>query len=170
MTKPIITVAFMMLFEEGHFMLTDNVSEYLPEFKHLEVIKDVNDGILGETIAAEKEITIAQLLTHTAGLTHGLRGNRFEKEYNKEYFRQNWPDIKSRANQASKLPLINQPGSKWAYSVAPDIISALIEQFSGMSTNDFLKSRIFKPLNMKDTGYNLTREQQARVVKLTTKS
>lgn len=170
MTKPIITVAFMMLFEEGHFMLTDYVSKYLPEFKNLKMIKSENDSITGETIAVEKEITIEHLLTHTAGLTHGLGGSQFEQDYMKEYFMQEWPDIKSRANQASKLPLIDQPGNKWIYSVAPDIIAALIEQFSGMSTNDFLKSKIFKPLNMKDTGYNLTKQQQARVVKVTNKN
>ncbi len=170
MTKPIITVAFMMLFEEGHFMLTDYVSKYLPKFKNLKVIKSKDDSITGETTAVEKEITIAHLLTHTAGLTHGLGGSQFEQDYMKEYFMQEWPDIKSRANQASKLPLIDQPGNKWIYSVAPDIIAALIEQFSGMSTNDFLESKIFKPLNMKDTGYNLTKEQQARVVKVTNKN
>ena len=61
---------------------------------------------------------------------------------------QEWPDIKSRAIQASKLPLVDKPGNIWFYSMAPDIIATLIEQFSGMSTNHFLESRIFKPLNM----------------------
>ena len=170
MTKPIITTAFMMLFEEGHFMLTDHVSKYLPEFKNLRVIKNGNDSITGETIALEKEITIEQLLTHTAGLTHGLGNSQFELGYRKEYFMQEWPDIKSRAIQASKLPLVDQPGNIWYYSVAPDIISTLIEKFSGMSTNDFLETRIFKPLKMKDTGYNLSKEQQGRVVKVTNKN
>lgn len=170
MTKPIITTAFMMLFEEGHFMLTDYVSKYLPEFKNLRVIKKGNDSITGETIALEKEITIEQLLTHTAGLTHGLGNSQFELEYRKEYFMQEWPDIKSRAIQASKLPLVDQPGNIWYYSVAPDIIATLIEKFSGMSTNDFLETRIFKPLKMKDTGYNLSKEQQGRVVKVTNKN
>ena len=170
MTKPIITAAFMMLFEEGHFMLTDYVSKYLPEFKNLRVIKNVNDSITGETKALEKEITIAHLLTHTAGLTHGLGNSQFEQGYRKEYFMQEWPDIKSRVIQASKLPLVDQPGNIWFYSMAPDIIATLIEQFSGMSTNHFLESRIFKPLNMTDTGYNLSKEQQARVVKVTNKN
>ena len=170
MTKPIITTAFMMLFEEGHFMLTDHVSKYLPEFKNLRVIKNGNDSITGETIASEKEITLEQLLTHTAGLTHGLGNSQFEQGYMNEYFMQEWPDIKSRAIQASKLPLVDQPGNIWYYSVAPDIIATLIEKFSGMTTNDFLETRIFKPLNMKDTGYNLTEQQQARVVKVTNKN
>lgn len=170
MTKPIITTAFMMLFEEGHFMLTDYVSKYLPEFKNLRVIKNGNDSITGETIASEKEITLEQLLTHTAGLTHGLGNSQFEQGYMNEYFMQEWPDIKSRAIQASKLPLVDQPGNIWYYSVAPDIIATLIEKFSGMTTNDFLETRIFKPLNMKDTGYNLTEQQQARVVKVTNKN
>ena len=170
MTKPIITTAFMMLFEEGHFMLTDHVSKYLPEFKNLRVMKNGNDSITGETIASEKEITLEQLLTHTAGLTHGLGNSQFEQGYMNEYFMQEWPDIKSRAIQASKLPLVDQPGNIWYYSVAPDIIATLIEKFSGMTTNDFLETRIFKPLNMKDTGYNLTEQQQARVVKVTNKN
>ena len=170
MTKPIITTAFMMLFEEWHFMLTDHVSKYLPEFKNLRVIKNGNDSITGETIASEKEITLEQLLTHTAGLTHGLGNSQFEQGYMNEYFMQEWPDIKSRAIQASKLPLVDQPGNIWYYSVAPDIIATLIEKFSGMTTNDFLETRIFKPLNMKDTGYNLTEQQQARVVKVTNKN
>jgi CubicO group peptidase (beta-lactamase class C family) len=64
------------------------------------------------------------------------------------------------------LPLLGQPGEQWAYSAAPDVLSVLIEKFSGQSTNQFLTDRIFKPLRMKDTGYNLTKEQQARVVKV----
>ncbi|CAN5331040.1 serine hydrolase domain-containing protein [soil metagenome] len=166
MTKPIITVAFMMLYEEGHFQLTDPVSNYLPEFKNLRVSKNVETGMGGETVPMEKEITIAQLLSHTSGLTHGLGSSRLDKDFMKEYFMQTWPNIQSRAGSITKIPLLGQPGHQWAYSAAPDILSALIEKFSGMSTDKFLNEKIFKPLGMKDTGYNLTKAQQARVVKV----
>jgi CubicO group peptidase (beta-lactamase class C family) len=166
MTKPIITAAFMMLYEEGHFMLNDPVSKYLPDFKNLRVSKDVTKGAAGETEPLEREITIADLLSHTSGLTHGLGQSQLDKDFIKEYFGKPWPDIKSRAANLTKFPLIGQPGKQWYYSAAPDVLSVLIEKFSGQSTNDFLNERIFKPLGMKDTGYNLSKTQQARVVKL----
>jgi CubicO group peptidase (beta-lactamase class C family) len=164
MTKPIITVAFMMLYEEGHFQLTDPVSKYLPAFKDLRVSKNVEAGMAGATDPLNKEITIGHLLSHTSGLTHGLGSSALDKDFMKGYFMQPWPDIKSRVGAISKFPLVGQPGEQWQYSAAPDVLSVLIEQFSGMSTQDFLTERIFRPLGMKDTGYNLTKAQQARVV------
>jgi len=169
MTKPVITAAFMMLYEEGYFQLTDPVSKYLPAFKDLRVIKDVNEGISGASVPVESEITIAQLLSHTSGLTHGLGQNPFEKDFMRGYFMQSWPDIKARAANITKFPLLAQPGTQWNYSAGHDVVSVLIEQFSGMSTNDFLTERIFKPLGMKDTGYNLSQAQQARVAKVYSK-
>ncbi|MEJ0056116.1 MAG: serine hydrolase domain-containing protein [Bacteroidota bacterium] len=166
MTKPIITVAFMMLYEEGRFLLTDKVSSYLPEFKNLRVSKNVEAGLAGETVPMDREITIAHLLTHTSGLTHGLGSSALDKEFIKEYFIKPWPDIQARAGSITKMPLMGQPGNQWYYSAAPDVLSALIEKFSGMTTENFLNERIFKPLGMKDTGYNLTKTQQARVVKV----
>ncbi len=169
MTKPVITTAFMMLYEEGHFQLNDPVSKYLPAFKDLRVSKDISAGAAGPTVPMESEITLAQLLSHTSGLTHGLGPNQLDKDFMKGYFMQAWPDIKARAANITKFPLLAQPGTQWNYSAAHDVISALIEQFSGMSTNDFLTERIFKPLGMKDTGYNLSKEQQARVAKVYSK-
>jgi CubicO group peptidase (beta-lactamase class C family) len=166
MTKPIITVAFMMLYEEGHFMLTDPVSKYLPEFKNLRVSKDVSKGAAGETVPLEREITIAHLLSHTSGLTHGLGSSQLDKDFIKEYFGKPWPTIEARAANLTKFPLVGQPGKQWYYSAAPDVLSVLIEKFSGQSTNDFLNERIFKPLGMKDTGYNVPKAQQGHVVKL----
>jgi CubicO group peptidase (beta-lactamase class C family) len=170
MTKPIISVAFMMLYEEGHFMLTDPVSKYIPAFKDLKVSKHVKDGATGESEPLKSEITIAQLLSHTSGLTHGLGSSQLDKDFSKEYFQKEYADIKARVASIPKIPLVGQPGNQWYYSVAPDVLSVLIEQFSGKSTKDFLSERIFIPLGMKDTGYNLTRAQQARVVKVTSKT
>ena len=167
MTKPIITVAFMMLYEEGHFLLTDPVSKYIPAFKTMRVSRDVNTGMAGETDSLASDITIAQVLSHTSGLMHGLGANALEKDFRKQYYGLPFPkDIQGMIERMTKIPMVGQPGKQWNYSAGPDVISVLIEKFSGMSTNDFLNERIFKPLGMINTGYNLTDAQAARVVKV----
>lgn len=169
MTKPIITVAFMMLYEEGHFLLTDPVAKYLPAFKNMRVSKDVNTGITGETDSLTSDITIAQVLSHTSGLTHGLGANALEKEFRQHYYSAPFPkDIHGLVDRMTKMPLVGQPGKQWNYSAGLDVLSVLIEKFSGKSTDDFLKERIFKPLGMSNTGYNLSPAQAAHVVKVHT--
>ena len=165
MTKPIITTAFMMLYEEGHFELTDPVSKYLPGMKDLRVAVDVAQGKDGETVALESEITISQLLSHTAGLSHGLGGSALDRELLETVMRGEYGNISDRVDVVLDFPLIGQPGKQWYYSFTPDILSVLIEQFSGMPTNQFLQERIFDPLGMKDTGYNVPPEAINRIVK-----
>lgn len=165
MTKPIITTAFMMLFEEGHFLLTDPLSKYLPAAKDLQVLKNPEDGKDGETVPLKREIILADLLSHTAGFSHGLGQNKYEKEVFAVLSRP-YKSIQERVDEFLSMPLLGQPGEQWAYSIAPDILSVLIEKFSGQSTNDFLEDRVFAPLGMIDTGYNLTKEQQRRVVQV----
>ncbi|HSR61717.1 MAG TPA: serine hydrolase [Robiginitalea sp.] len=165
MTKPIITTAFMMLFEEGHFLLTDPLSKYLPAAKDLRVLVNVEDGIGGETVPLKRDILLMDLLSHTAGFTHGLGPSRYDREMFGALARP-YNTIQERVDAYFTMPLLGQPGEQWAYSIAPDILSVLIEKFSGQSTDAFLKERIFEPLWMKDTGYNLTREQQGRVVRV----
>jgi CubicO group peptidase (beta-lactamase class C family) len=169
MTKPVITVALMMLYEEGHFLLTDPISKYIPAFKNLRVSRDVNGAPGGATDPLEKEITFVELLSHTSGLTHGLGQSQLDKDFIKGYFMQPWTDIKGRAGSITNFPLVGQPGKQWNYSAGHDVASMLIEQFSGLSTDEFLRERIFKPLGMNDTGYNLTKAQQAKVVKVHSK-
>ncbi|MHA8088022.1 serine hydrolase domain-containing protein [Aquirufa sp. Wall-65K1] len=167
MTKPIITVAFMMLYEEGHFLLTDPVSKYIPEFKNMRVAKDVNKGANGETDSLMSQITIAQILSHTSGMTHGLATTALDRDFRMKYYGMPFPkNIQELVIKATKIPLVGQPGKQWNYSASPDVLSALIEKFSGMSTHDFLQERLFKPLGMTNTGYNLTDAQAARVVKV----
>ena len=166
MTKPIISVAFMMLYEEGHFFLTDPVSKYLPGFDSLRVIRDPNDGVMGETDPIETPINMIHLLSHTAGFSHGLGGNQLEQDYNKAMYQREHGDIQSRMNAMLEMPLLGQPGEQWAYSGSPDVLSVLIEQFSGMSTADFIQQRIFDPLGMDDTGYNVADDDLERVVTL----
>ncbi len=166
MTKPIITAAFMMLYEEGHFFLTDPVSKYIPGFKDLRVAKDPEAGKDGETVPLKREITITDLLTHTAGFSHGLGPTTLDRDVMQNQYMQLHANIRSRVEALLELPLYGQPGEQWYYSAAPDVLSLLIEHFSGMSTNDFLQERIFQPLGMNDTGYNLAKTDQGRVVKL----
>jgi CubicO group peptidase (beta-lactamase class C family) len=164
MTKPIVSVAFMMLYEEGHFFLADPVSKYLPQFKDLKVSKDLNSGKDGATEPANAEITIHQLLTHTAGFSHGLGGTALDNDIAKALYAEPRENIESRVNTLVSLPLIGQPGEQWYYSASPDVLSLLIEHFSGMNTAEFLQKRIFDPLGMKDTGYNIPEESQDRWV------
>ena len=162
MTKPIVSVAFMMLYEEGLFSLNDPVSKYLPQFKEMKVAKDVNNGIDGETVPALQPITIANLLSHTAGFSHGLGGTKLDNEIANALYVEPQANIESRVNTLAKLPLVGQPGAQWYYSASPDVLSLLIEHFSGMTTAAFLQQRLFDPLGMNDTGYNIKKENQSR--------
>lgn len=164
MTKPIVSVAFMMLYEEGHFLLTDPVAKYLPEFADLRVATDVTQGIKGETVPAEAPVTITQVLSHTAGFSHGLGGTPLDNEIAGQLYMKPHADIAGRVATLAELPLVGQPGAQWYYSASPDILGRLIEHFSGQSLIEFLRERLFAPLGMDDTGYNLSPDQQPRVV------
>jgi len=165
MTKPIISVGIMMLYEHGHFDLDDPVSEYLPQFADRQVeVSDDNNGT--RQVAAREEMTIAQLLSHTAGLSHGLGNSDIDKRYTQALYGQAHANLEARVNAMAELPLLGQPGEQWYYSAAPDVLALLIEKFSGMRTDQYLQQHIFDPLGMDDTGYNLTEEQAPRAVGL----
>jgi CubicO group peptidase (beta-lactamase class C family) len=165
MTKPIISVAFMMLYEEGHFSLKDPVSMYLPKFKDLVVTLNEEKGKEGETEPLNREITIADLLSHTSGMSHGGGSSKLEQDFKSARYRKH-KTILSRVNSYMEIPLTSQPGAQFYYSAAPDVLSVLIEQFSGLSTDEFLKKRLFLPLEMNDTGYNIAPVNQYRRVEL----
>jgi CubicO group peptidase (beta-lactamase class C family) len=165
MTKPIISVAFMMLYEEGHFSLKDPVSMYLPKFKDLVVTKNEETGKDGETEPLNREITIADLLTHTSGMSHGTGNSKLDQDFKSARYRKH-NTILSRVNSYLEIPLARQPGAQFYYSAAPDVLSVLIEQFSGLSTIEFLKKRLFVPLKMNSTGYNIAPADQYRRVQL----
>lgn len=161
MTKPIISVAFMMLYEEGHFDLNDPLEKYLPEFADMQVQTSEN-----KTDTLKEPIRLWHLLSHTAGLSHGLGGSDLDKQYREALYMQQHPDIEARVNALTALPLVGQPGEQWYYSAAPDVLSLLIEQFSGMNTAEFLQKRLFDPMGMEDTGYNVEDSKKERVVGL----
>ena len=166
MTKPIITVAFMTLYEEGHFQLTDPVLQYLPAFKELKVAKDITAGKDGEMESLEREVRISDLLSHTAGFSHGLGSNALDRYVFDQQYEQEYENIQERVNNLLTLPLVGQPGEQWYYSAAPDVLSVLIEYFSGKPTLEVLQERIFDPLGMTDTGYNIPKKDHGRMVSM----
>ena len=164
MTKPIVSVAFMMLYEEGHFRLQDHVADYLPEFAEPRVASSTDAGVKVPARAAKNSITIEQLLTHTAGFSHGLGGTPLDNEIAQALYYEPQVDIADRVSTLAQLPLVGEPGEQWYYSASPDVLSRLIEHFSGMTTAEFLQERLFDPLGMADTGYNVPEADSSRVV------
>lgn len=166
MTKPIITTAFMMLYEEGHFLLTDPISKYLVEFDSMYVILDPKLGSAGGVEPAKSAITIAQILSHTAGFVHGIGGTKLDAGVAKAIYYSSPKTIEERVKLLATQPLASHPGQKWNYSASPDILARLITVFSGMSPAEFLQKRLFDPLQMTDTGYNLNESQAPRIAML----
>lgn len=166
MTKPIISVAAMMLWEEGEFKLDEPISNYLPGFENLRVAKDVKAGKDGATVPAKSVPTIRQLFSHTAGFSHGLSGSALDNDVAKALYFMPQADIASRVKTLTELPLVGQPGEQWSYSASPDIIARLIEKLSGMTVAEYLQTKLFDPLGMEDTGYNMTEAQAERMPRL----
>ncbi|HLG13294.1 MAG TPA: serine hydrolase domain-containing protein [Blastocatellia bacterium] len=159
MTKPIASVALMMLYEEGHLLLSDPVSKWLPEFKDMKVAQVARPGERVEApykpIPAARPVTIKHLLTHTAGLPNSYRGIT-QPEFARAYARQR-PDetIGDVIKRLAKLPLNFQPGEAWEYGPATDVIGRLVEVISGKPLDVYLQERIFEPLGMRDTYFYL---------------
>lgn len=170
MTKPIVTVGIMMLYEEGYFELNDPISKYFPAFKDMSVANFVDvegsDEKKMELTPADKQITIAHCLSHTAGLSHGLGPSKIDQMYLKTLYFQPHKTIEDRVMAMSKLPLVAQPDNVWYYSAAPDVLALLIEHFTGQSCSDYLEEKLFKPLGMDDTGYNVAETKNDRIVTL----
>ena len=153
MTKPITSVAVMMLYEEGKFLLDDPVSKYLPEFKDAKVyVKSAS----GEpyTIPASKPITIRDLLRHTSGLTYNWNadlGSMYEKANVASGLLQYDGTIADSVKHLAGLPLLFNPGDRWEYSLGVDVLGRLVEVTSGKPLDEFFRTRIFGPLGMKDS-------------------
>lgn len=165
MSKPIVSVALMTLFEKGKFALDDPLEKYLPEFKNLQVVKNVQLGTSSGTIPAQNKITIRQILSHTSGLSHGITQVKMDREiWNKLLYDSSLTTIEKRVKALATIPLSYEPGTKWNYSFSTDVVSRLIEVLSGETTDAYLKKTIFQPLGTKDMGYNLSPEQQKRAM------
>lgn len=165
MTKPIVSAALMTLYDEGKFSLDDPVSKYLPEFTNLQVVKDPTIGSSSGTYPASSAVTVRQVLCHTAGMSHGIAPIAYDKEiWNALLVNPTITTLGDRVTALSKLPLMWEPGIKWNYSFTPDIVGRLVEVISGKDLSTYLQEKIFDPLGMKESGYNLSEEQQKKVM------
>jgi CubicO group peptidase (beta-lactamase class C family) len=170
MTKPITSVAVMMLYEEGRFQLNDPVAKYLPEFAKMQVGIEEKDPQTGKpvlkTAPAKRPITIRDLLRHTAGLTYGFFGDTLvDREYRKARILSDL-NLAEFITNLSRIPLIDEPGTRWNYSVSVDVLGRLVEVLSGKTFDQFLQERIFNPLNMRDTGFYVPANKKERFAKL----
>jgi CubicO group peptidase (beta-lactamase class C family) len=161
MTKPITSVAVMMLYEEGHFQLNSPVSEFIPAFKDMKVYANHGDAI----VDTEREMTIKHLLTHTAGLIYG---GDWVHPINDRYREADFygGDLEHMAQELGNIPLLHQPGDAWNYGMSTDVLGYLVEVISGMPFAEFLKKRIFEPLGMVDTDFSVPEEKADRYATL----
>ena len=163
MTKPITGVALMILYEEGKFRLSDPVHRYIPEFEGLVVAKE--DGPNGQPITepADHPMTIRELMAHTAGLSYGIFSqSQVDALYNEANVLDNNSTLKDMIDKLSKIPLRQQPGSMWHYSVAVDVQGYLVEVLSGQKFDEFLNERVFGPLGMNDTAFHVAADKADR--------
>jgi CubicO group peptidase (beta-lactamase class C family) len=168
MSKPITTVAAMMLVEEGKLQLEDPLSKYIPAFANVKVgvEKKGEDGVAGlDLVAPKKPITIQDLMRHTSGLTYGFFGEgAVKKAYVESQLTAGDFDNAEFAERLAKLPLAYQPGTTWDYSQSTDILGRVIEVASGKSLFEFEKERILDPLGMKDTAFYVPDPSKASLV------
>ena len=159
MSKPITAVAAMMLYEEDAFQLNDPVSRFLPELKELEVL-----GEDGERVPMKETMTMQHLLTHTAGFSYGFDPrDPVDRLYN-EVNPLGAADLDGFIERLATLPLRFAPGARWHYSVASDVVGAVVERISGQSLDVFLRERLFRPLDMRDTFFNVPEDKTSRLL------
>jgi CubicO group peptidase (beta-lactamase class C family) len=173
-TKAITSTAIMMLYEEGKLLLNDPVSKYIPSYKNQKVLDKFNAAdTTYTTVPATRDITIKDLLTHTSGLGYAMIGS---KESNAIYSKNKLTAGIGGTNESlleamtrlGTLPLMHQPGEKWTYGLNTDLLGCLVEVISGMSLDNFFRTRIFEPLGMKDTYFTIPKEKAARLINIYT--
>jgi CubicO group peptidase (beta-lactamase class C family) len=154
MSKPITSTAIMILYEQGYFLLEDPISKYLPEFKNPKVLVKPPHGAAPYTIPATREITIRDLLRHTSGLTYSWNpdlGAMYKEANVASGLLPYDGTIADSIDRLAKLPLLFSPGERWEYGLSVDVLGRLVEVVSGMPFDQFLRTRIFEALGMKDT-------------------
>ena len=171
MTKPLASVAAMMLVEEGKMQLTDPVAKFLPQLAKMEVLVTDKDGkTTRET--AKRQITIQDLFRHTAGFAYGEFSNipELKAAYAEAKLFQPTVTAESRmitpeqfVTGIAKAPLVHEPGTTWEYSMSVDVLGRVVEAISGQRLSAFLDERLFRPLNMVDTGFKVPEPQWSRI-------
>ena len=165
MTKPITTVAALMLYEEGRFQLDDPVADFIPAFADTRVFAS-GDAETYTTVPLERPITVHDLMIHTSGLTYGFQHEHaVDALYRKRRieFNANVGPLADLAESAAAQPLVFQPGTRWNYSVSTDVLGRLVEIWSGVPLDAFFADRIFGPLGMRDTGFQVPEGQGHRL-------
>jgi CubicO group peptidase (beta-lactamase class C family) len=168
MTKPVTSVAAMMLYEQGAFELLDPVSRWIPSFADMRVYRG-GPPLAPATVPATEPVRVWHLLTHTAGLTYGfLNADPVDAMYRTAGFDWTLPDLDLAGcvDRVAGLPLLFEPGSSWNYSVATDVVGRLVEIWSGRPLDEFLSKEILAPLGMTDTGFALPESEQHRLAAL----
>jgi CubicO group peptidase (beta-lactamase class C family) len=161
MTKPLTSVALMMLYEEGQFLLENPVSRWIPELADLQVWTG-GTAEAPETRPLDSPLTVHQVLTHTSGLTYGFQyAHPVDAMYREralgDFFTRPTYTLAESMGLLGEVPLLFEPGTRWNYSMSTDVCGRLVEVMSGMGLDDFFRTRIFEPLGMVDTGF-VTRE------------
>jgi CubicO group peptidase (beta-lactamase class C family) len=167
MTKPVTSVAIMMLFEEGKLFLTDPVSKFIPAFKSMTVMEGI--GSEAKAVPARRAITIRDLLAHKSGITYGfLSGGAVGGSYRKDGVTDGLTTTKmtleENVNKLAAQPLAAQPGMAFNYSLSTDVLSRVVEVVSGQPFNVFVRDRILKPLKMNDTDFIVPDAKWSRFV------
>ncbi len=157
MTKPITSVALMMLFEEGHFLLENPVSRWIPEFADMQVWTG-GTADSPETVPLEEPLTVRHVLTHTSGLTYGFQyAHPVDELYRRaelgDFLSAPTYDLDGCMERLAAQPLQFAPGTRWNYSMSTDVCGALVERMSGTTLDEFFRTRIFEPLGMTDTAF-----------------
>jgi CubicO group peptidase (beta-lactamase class C family) len=162
MTKAIVSVAVMMLWEEGRLLLSDPIGKYIPELASPKV-GVVVDGRL-QTVPADRAITVQDLLRHTSGLTYEFRGTTpVHKAYVDAKVARLRQTNSDHVATLGALPLLHQPGAHWEYSRSTDVLGRLVEVISGQTLGVFLSQRILKPLGMTDSGFSVPEQDHRRI-------
>ena len=157
MTKPITTVAMMMLYEEGKFQLGDPVAKHLPEFEDQKIFRD------GELVAPQSPMTIEQLMSHSAGLTYSFGSDHPAATALQEADIWGSRDLAEYIGRLSEVPLRFEPGTRYHYGVATDVLGAIVERLSGLTLEEYFHRRIFAPLGMQDTFFNVPEDKMHRL-------
>ncbi len=165
MTKPVVAVALMMLFEEGRWQLDDPLTRIIPEFERLQVMREVGSDGQMVTEPLDRPPTMRHLMSHTAGFGYGLfTAHPVDRLYRERHVMLS-RTLQQMVERTAAIPLMFQPGTGWSYSSAADIQGLVIERLSGIPLGDFLRTRIFAPLGMDDTGFWLPSETIGRLVR-----
>jgi CubicO group peptidase (beta-lactamase class C family) len=169
MTKPITSVAAMMLYEEGALSLFDPVAKFIPSFADVRVYRK-GMAAAPVTVPAAEPMLVWHLLTHTSGLTYGFQqANAVDEAYRAAGFFLDPPpdhDLASACDVWAGLPLLFEPGAEWNYSVSTDVVGRIVEIVSGQSLAEFFAQRIFEPLGMSDTGFAVSDADRPRLTAL----